>query len=231
MRLLAPVAQVVADDEAAHAVAEKVEAGLGVVAVGGDGVEPAAQLAGALHEVAAPVVGEDRVAETGRPEAPLEAGPVEKLDEVCVLGESEGARQHGVRAHEGAGPELVTALGEGELPGQAQVVVAEGVAEVEPGHGPVGPDELAAEEPGYDDEGRGHAAVAERADETRVQGPTPAGQQPSAHRPGDDPGEGPGDERPHAACASRPRQRVLLSVRPHSDCSPFASFASSSAPG
>ena len=87
-----------------------------------------------LHEVAPPVVGEHVVDEA--PAARLlgghEARRLQQLEQVVVLGEPEHPRQPVLGAQQRTRPQLVAALGEGQHEGQAQVVLADRVAQVEP---------------------------------------------------------------------------------------------------
>ena len=100
-------------------------------------------------------------------------------------------------------PQLVLALGEGQDEGQAQVVLAHGVAEVEPDARLVRAQEPAAHDPGHDD-GGGHVAVLEPGppDEARVDAaPRSPGVEEQETRPR---GEGAGQEGGPGGPAARP---------------------------
>ena len=114
------------------------------------------QAARGLHEVAPPVEGEHVVDEArARPSSwPAEARRLQQLEEVVVLREPEHARQAMFGAQQRARPQVVAALAEGEHEGQAQVVLADGVAEVEPDARLVRPRQAAAHDAGDDHGGR-----------------------------------------------------------------------------
>ena len=166
----------------------------------------------ALHEVAAPVVGVDGVAQA-RADPRLVARGVEEVEDVGVLGEPERPRQEGVGPDQEAGVQVVAAAGERQLPRQGEVVVAEGVAEVEPGLGPVRPQELAAEDPGHEHHHRRVARAGQRAEDAGVEPAAAARGRPrrGARRTERDPGE----ERPRAhgppgpAIAAPPRRPIV----------------------
>ena len=162
------VAEVPAHDQAAHAVADEVEARAGVAHRLGQPFEPQREPACRLDEVAPPVVGVDRVAQACA-DARLVAGRVQELEEVVVLGEAEGARQRGVGADQEAGSELVARGSERQPAGQREVVVAERVAEVQPGDAAVRPQQLAAEQPRHEDDHRRPASARQRADDAAVE--------------------------------------------------------------
>ncbi len=167
-RLRAAEAQVVADDETAHAVADQVEPRVRVARGLRQALEAQRQVLGALDEIAAPVVGEDGVARA-RADAGLVAGGVEQLEHVRVLGEAEGARQQRVCADHQPGMQVVAAAQEGQRAGQTQVVMADRVAEVQPGLAAVGPQQLAAAEARHEHHERRIAVARQRADDPRVE--------------------------------------------------------------
>ena len=216
-RLRAAVAQVIARHEAAHAVAHEVETCRGIAFLPREALEAQGEAPRALHQVAAPVVGVDGVAQS-RADPRLVARGVEEVEEVGVLGEPERPRQNGVRPDQEAGVEVVAAARERQLPRQGEVVVAEGVAEVEPGLGPVGPQELAAEDPGHEDHHRRIGRAGQRAEDAGVEPAAAARGRPRRGRRAE---RDPGEERPRARGPLRPCHR-----RPSSspDCTvPFAS--------
>ena len=178
-RLGSAVAQVVARHETAHAVAHDVEACGGIAHLPREALEAQGEAPGALHEVAPPVVGVDGVAQP-RADPGLVARGVEEVEDVGVLGEPERPRQDGVRPDQEAGVEVVAAAGERQLSRQGEVVMAERVAEVEPGLGPVRPQELAAEDPGHEHHHRRVGRAGQRAEDARVE---PAARGPSPPRP------------------------------------------------
>ena len=192
VRLRRPEAQVVAGHQAAHAVADQVEAGLRIAPGLGQRFQMVVQGPGRLHEVAPPVIGEDVVVGSARSQPPgAEARILEEVDHVRVLGEAEDAGEDGVGAEERSRHELVPGGRDGQGERQLQVVVAEGVAQVEPGLGPVGTEELAAQDAGDQDHAGQVGVVRGRLDEPRVQ-PPPRGEgrgQDGPRRPRHDAGE------------------------------------------
>ena len=113
------------------------------------------QLARRLHQVAPPVVREDVMGGAGlagRAVAP-KARAFDQLQEVGVLAEAEQAGQHGIHAEQSGRPQRVPALRERQHERQAQIVMAERVAQVEPGLAAVGTHQLATEDAGHEDDG------------------------------------------------------------------------------
>ena len=121
-RLRRAVAQVVARDEPAHAVADDVEARVAVAAGVGQGLQRLVQAPRRLHEVAPPVVGED-VLDHARPRPSCWAGRKpdrgQQLEQVVVLGEPEQAGDDLVGAEQRARRRSSLLSDEGKDEGQA----------------------------------------------------------------------------------------------------------------
>jgi hypothetical protein len=98
-----------------------------------------------------------------------EAGFLEEIHQIRVLRESEDPGEHGVRAQEAAGKEVVSARGEGKPEGEAQCVMAKGVADIEPSLGAVRVVELAAEDAGYHHHGGNAGIIGRRSEEPGVE--------------------------------------------------------------
>ena len=114
-----------------------------------EGVESFSATRRGFHDVPPPVVGEDVMAQ---------AGVAEQIRQVGVLREPEDAREDVVGPEEPARKEIVLAGAQGKGRGQSQVVVAQGVARVQPDLRAVGAEELASQEP-RDHHGRRHIGV------------------------------------------------------------------------
>ena len=189
------VAQVVAGDQPAHAVADDVEAGRRVAAGLGQRLQRVVQPPRRLDQVAPPVVAEDVVAgaaAAGRRRG-MEPGRGQDVEQVVVLGEAEQARHDRGRAQERPREEVVAALGERKGQGQGEVIVPDCVADVQPDRRAVGAHETAAHD-ARDDDDRSNA-VAGAAEQSQVEGP-PARS------------EGVGDHHPAARCQHAPEERL-----------------------
>ena len=88
--------------------------------------------------------------------------------------------------------EVVTVLGEGQLEGQAEVVVAEGIADVEPEVGAVGPPQLAAENARHHHDRGRVRIVSAGPEQLRIEAPPRS--------------QGLGDYGPRGACQEAPKK-------------------------
>jgi hypothetical protein len=104
--------------------------------------------------------------------------------------------------------QLVAALRERQRGRQAQVVVANRVPDVEPRFRAVGPQQLAAAQPGHEHERRGIALARQRPDDARVERAAPAAHADEGgaeHAAGSEAGE----ERPVRPARARHESRSL----------------------
>ena len=168
------VAQVVARDQAAHAVADDVEARPRVAPRVRQRLEGLVQPPRRLHEVAPPVVGKDVLGHPAgaRRARGTEADGGQQLEQVVVLGEPEEARDELVGAEERARHEVVLARREGQHERQRQLVLPDGVADVQPDAPAVRTQEARPHDAGKHDHGR-NAVAARRwcTEEPRIEPP------------------------------------------------------------
>ncbi len=139
-------------------------------------VQPGAQEAGALHQVAPPVVRE-HVASTPARGVGLAVRPrvtrgSQEVQEVSVFGEAEDPRQDRVGSDEPTRHQVVAALREGQRERKCEVVGAQGVPDVEPEVRAVRLSELAAQDARDHHHRRGFGIVAGGPEQGRIQGPT-----------------------------------------------------------
>ena len=165
------VAQVVARDEAAHAVADDVELRARVPAGVGQGGQRLVEAPRRFHEVAPPVVGKDVLGHPGR--AGGAGGPEahrgQQLEQVVVLGEPEQAGDDLVGSQQRARREIVLALPERKHERKRQLVLPDGVADVQPDAGAVRTEQARSHDAGEDHHRRDAVAVARVAEEPGIE--------------------------------------------------------------
>src|SRR5207249_237275 len=134
---------------------------------------------------AAPVVAEKmmrRVTAVVPGRRSAEAGGGQDIEQIVVLGESEEPGHHGRRPEQRAGDEVVAALGEREGERKAEVVVPDGVAEVEPDRRAVRAQEPAPHDSGDEHHGR-HVDAGTAQELERVCAAPAAGERAREHHP------------------------------------------------